>query len=529
LSNPFLWNDAGGGPERSAGACPIGTASEGLKRAYAFHIDPDSLVVEEMKLIDFEEWFAVRTGHEDDDHWPSRLSFSAEEGIAINAVRFLDDPAEIGGATFNADTLTGWLDYQRPTTVVRPRLKSSGGFAFGPNTPAMRVSCTAVAEAIIKNVFLTAIEEPIFAGLAVEHPAVHAWLNPGLVNHEWVRVEGVNHPNLTVQVLPPRQRALILSDGTRVTISTATRAPRGDALSISDYSVLEMDFPAPVNYDAITRMAWRISTLFEFMIDSRVESPVIQMPTTHTTTWNGEQTPIVAELWYRPSESRRSKRSTPDDYERLTTEGSVSVTLEALLERMIGGSDELIHFAGTIQSSGNFEQTIHHGYGELLGGLEEFDRQHFGQDRDPNFRVNMRRLAAIVREHGSEDDQRLFERVRGSASNGYSLARRLERLFEPWHEDGFRGEPNLGRIRDLRNIIPHGRGLELSSDAAQDMVAYTTLLSAVGRYHVLRALGCTGDEVANAFMRLPHKYGFLVPDRFVPERPGAGEAVPDRE
>lgn len=482
-----------------------------------------------MKLIDFEEWFAVRTSHEDDDHWPARLSFSAEEGITVNAVRFLGDPAEIGGATFNADTLTGWLDYQRPTTVVRPQLKGSGGLAFGPNTPAMRVSCSAVAEAIIKNVFLTAIEEPIFTGLVVEHPAVHAWLNPSLVNHEWVRVEGVNHPNLTVQVLPPRQRELNLSDGTRVTIRTATRAPRGDALSISDYSVLEMDFPAPVNYDVITRMAWRISTLFEFMIDTRVDAPVIKMPTTHTTTWNGEQRPTVAELWYRPSKPRRSKRPVPDADERLTTEGSVSVTLEALLERVIGGSDELIHFAGTIQSSGNFEQTMHHGYGELLGGLEDFDRRQFGQDRDPNFSANMRRLAAIVREHGSEDDVQLFERVRGSASNGYSLARRLERLFGPWREDGFPGEPNLGRIRHLRNIIPHGRGFELSSDAAREMVAYTILLSAVGRYHVLRALGCTADEIANAFMRLPHKYGSLVPDRLVAERPGAVEAVPDRE
>ena len=99
------------------------------------------------------------------------------------------------------------------------------------------------------------------------------------------------------------------------------------------------------------------------------------------------------------------------------------------------------------------------------------------------------------------------------AKNSYSLSRRLERLHSYWRDDGFRGSPDIRRIRDLRNLLPHGRGLDVSSDVAQEMVAFSYYLAALGRYHVLRALGCTGDEIAAALSRRMHRYGMFVPQR----------------
>ncbi|MEH3117220.1 MAG: hypothetical protein PGN25_06340 [Methylorubrum populi] len=466
-----------------------------------------------MKLDNFEEWFAIRANHSDDDHWPGRLSFDLENGIYLTTARFAGDADSFGDPTFHARTMTGWLDYQRPTTLIHPWIQTVGGFTASVDAPAMRASYRFVVNAVLKNVFLEDIDERMFTGLVVEHPAINAWINPRLVDHDWSRSENAGLPSLSVAVEPPRQRTFRLQDGTEAVVTSATRAPQGEAMTLHEYTVLRLRFPEPVDYEAITRLTWRISVLFEFMIGARTEAPVYQLPTTRTRMWNDEPREVVAEFWYLPARKGRNKSVSPRASQRLTVEGRSAISLEALLNRVVGGSDELIYLANVIQSVEDQELSLTQGYGELIGCLEDFDGRQFGSGADPDFRDSMQSLARVVQQHGSEADRALFERLRGGARNSYSLLKRLERLHQFWSDDDFRGNPNLRRIRDIRNLLPHGQGLQLSSNVAHEMVTYLSYLTALGRYHVLRALGCTGDEIAAAFSWQAHRYGMFVPER----------------
>ncbi len=468
-----------------------------------------------MNLENFEKWFAIRANHRDDDHWPGRLSFDLDKGIYLTTARFAGSADSHSDPTFHARTMTGWLDYQRPTTLIDPWIQTVDGFTLSADTPAMRASYRFVVGAVLKNIFIEDIAEPIFNGLVVEHPAVHAWVNPRLVDHGWLRPENVGLPSLSVDVASPRQRTFQLQDGTEALVTSATRAQSGEAITLDEYTVLRLRFPKPVDYNTITRLAWRISVLFEFMIGARTVAPVYQLPTTQTRTWNGEQREVVAEFWYWPAQKRRSGDALLRVSQWLTVEGRSAVTLESLLNRVAGGNDEIIYLADIIQSTEDYDLSLTQGFGELMGCLEDFDLREFGNGSDPHFSRNVQSLKQIIRQHGSDADFMMFNRLRDGAPNSYSLLRRLERLHEFWRNDGFRGNPDLGRIRDLRNLLPHGRGLQISSNVAQEMIVYMKYLCALGRYHVLRALGFTGDQIAAAFSGQPHRYGLFIPKRTV--------------
>lgn len=462
-----------------------------------------------MKLRNFEDWFAIRSRHGDEDHWPGRLVFDLDKGISLATARFVDGPETRSDPTFRAATMTGWLGYERPATLIRPMIRTIGGLNFGVNTPALRASYDFVAEAVLRNIFLEDIDEPIFTGLAVDDPALHAWINPNLVSHEWDYQADLVSSRLSVAVAQPRQRRFTLSDGTEAVVTSAIRTPRDAGLILREYSALRLRLPRPVTYEAITRLTWRLSTLFSFLIGARVGAPVYELPTTRTRPWNGNDQEVVAEYWYRPA--RKGVEVAPDIHRRLLVEGASSLTLPQALELLVGGRDELLYLANMIQTVDDNAMSITQGFGELLGCLERFDEREFDNGADPNVSAGMTRLANLVREHGSEDDQAIFARLRQKAPNRYSLLDRLQRLHGFWQDDSFRTAPDLRRIVQLRNIIPHGRGLQVSGEIAQEMLDLTSYLVALARYHVLRALGCTGGEIAAAFRRQPFGYGLFVP------------------
>lgn len=474
-----------------------------------------------MRLEGFEEWFAVRPNHSDEaDPLPGRLTFNLDEGIHLDTICFWESIEHKEGLLVSGQTMTGWLDYQRPATLIQPWLQRTGGLNIGMDTPRMRESQRFVASALLKNVFLEDINAPIFTGLVVEDPAFHAWVNPQLVKRDWSRPEYVGLPSLSVDVQPPQSRIFTLADGTQAIVTSATRVAQGEATTLEEYTVLKLEFREPVGFDAITRVAWRVSALFEFLIGARVQAPIYYLPTTHKRMWNDEEREVVAEFLYCPISRKKRRDALPDIYDRLTFEKRSPVPLGALLSHISGGSDELIFLADQIQSVEDHDLSITQGYGALLGCLEAFDKRTFGSGADEKFKQDMKNLHELVEKHGSIADISFFKRVSSTASNSFSLLKRLERLHQMWNEDDFRGRPDLNRIRDLRNLVPHGRGLEVSSDVAQEMITYLHYLTALGRFHVLKVLGFSGDQIGAAFMSQPHRYGIFVPKPMIPSCQG---------
>ncbi|TQM93952.1 hypothetical protein [Roseinatronobacter monicus] len=93
-------------------------------------------------LEGFEEWFAIRNQHSDDDIWPGKLKFSEDTGIMLEAIRHLDSGNHSDAPCCDKGTITGYLDYQRPTTIIDPWVQSQGGGSIGVDTPVIPSSST---------------------------------------------------------------------------------------------------------------------------------------------------------------------------------------------------------------------------------------------------------------------------------------------------------------------------------------------------------------------------------------------------
>lgn len=481
-----------------------------------------------MKLENFEEWFAIRPNHSDEgEHLPGRLTFNLNEGISLDTIWFLDDISPKNKELVLNQTLTGWLDYRQPATLINPKISRSGGMCFGLNSLRMRHSQRFNVDAILKNVFLKDIKDKIFKGLSVEHPAFHAWINPSLVQKDWKHLDGNNFPTLFVEAQPPKERVLNLSDGTRVTVISSTRTPRGAVTTLEENTLLKLEFPNPVDYDSMTRMVWRLNTLFEFLIGARLSVPIYNFPTTQKCRFNNEDCELVAEFWYRPA-SRKKRRDTPPEFHSiLTFEKICPVSLEALLTRILGDDDdELIYLADQIQSTEDYDVSIVHAYVEIIGCLEAFDKRKFGSGKDKNFKNKLKSLNSLIKDNGTTDDAQCFERIKSFLPNSYSLFKRLERLHSMWSEEGFGGALDLKRIIKLRNMVPHGQGHEVSADIAKEMINYLKYLTGLGRYHVMRELGFKGDQMRAALLRNQNRYGIFIPKDIIASQYG-NDAVSD--
>ena len=103
-----------------------------------------------MKTIKrFEDWFALRLGDQDDRIWPSRLIYDPIDGIYLDAINFTEWKfGSEGDSAFEAETLTGYLGYQTPATLIDPFVKEFNPGSIGFNFPRARSRYVVVANGI---------------------------------------------------------------------------------------------------------------------------------------------------------------------------------------------------------------------------------------------------------------------------------------------------------------------------------------------------------------------------------------------
>ena len=461
-----------------------------------------------MRLERFEQWFAVRSGHSDEEVNPARLTYDPDHGVSMSAIRFAEPQHWYSHPDFTGETITGYLDYQRPATVVSPFIRSAspGTMAAGH---VVRASYEVVGNGVLLDMHLTSLSDACFLGFKALLPSFHAWVAPALVHTDLTNLDGL--PALSMQIAAPSHRDFDVA-GARVQVDSvaATRSDPG-SVPVFEQTRLSVALPEPVTYERALRLSAATDTVFAFLVGTRLEYPVIWLPVAPDA---ASRQDLVAEAHVVPT--WRRERHPPHWLQRFSVERGSPVPVEGVLAFCLEPRENILYLMDLVLASEGNDTRADDCYGEMLGCLEDFDTAQNGSGADPALREAKRRLSRLVAQHGTADDVAACNRIGRAYRNAYSLRQRLERLVGQWRDDGFRGNPDLARIVAIRNIKPHGRGHELSLETFREINIYLPFLCALARYHVLRRLGFDRTAIAEGFTRMANRYGPFVPEDLRP-------------
>ncbi|WP_417675712.1 hypothetical protein [Pseudodonghicola sp.] len=458
---------------------------------------------------DFEEWFAIRNQHKDDEIWPGKLSFSETEGITLEAICFRDHLYE--SPNCETGTITGYLDYQRPTTIVNPWVQSQGGGSIGVDTPVMRAKSRIMAAAVLKNIHLEDISEKCFTALHMNMPAFSAWYAPQLVKTDFEVVEEKAPPKVSIDIDRSSCEYFTLYNKINVKIQSYAGTSEDEyTTKITQRTSLIFEFPDPIDFSDAQQWIWKVNTMFSFLLGHRMAQNPYGLKTTHTRKWNGRDENITAELVFRPV--FKSTTHYVSWYDALFMRQNCVLTPEELLNATFEQSDALFYLMNMVLLMERPEKLSANDFGELLGCVEDFDIKAFGNGSSRALRSARESLKKVIKQHGTDDDLQTLHDLISKSPNRLTLAERLDRLQKMWEGYGFGGGPKSVEITKIRNSISHGRGVDLSSDDYKKISRFGNYLCALSRFHIFRMLGIPGQDIGSAFQRVWNVYGKYAPE-----------------
>jgi len=303
---------------------------------------------------DFEEWFAIRNRHDDDDIWAGNLNFS-ENGIVLEAVHLPESGNHYDAPDCDKGTITGYLDYQRPTTILEPWVQSQGSGSIGVDTPLIRAKSRIIASAVLKNVHLEDLNEKCFTTIYMDLPAFSSWYAPQLVKTDYEHSKENSPPKVSVKISRPMRENFALTDRTNVIINSFVgTSDDEDTTKVTLRTLLTFEFSDAVDYATVQTWIWRVNTMFSFLLGHQMAQNPYRLKTNHTRQWNGQDEHITAELFFRPVFN--SKTHHVKWYDALFLRRDCKLSPEELLNITFEKSDALFDEHGA--SDGKTRKTV---------------------------------------------------------------------------------------------------------------------------------------------------------------------------
>ncbi|PHQ70791.1 MAG: hypothetical protein COB93_04680, partial [Sneathiella sp.] len=198
------------------------------------------------------------------------------------------------------------------------------------------------------------------------------------------------------------------------------------------------------------------------------------------------------------------------------TDGRSTVSIENIFDHIVSDKDgALTYFMDMVLKAEVYERRLDDGFIELIGLLENFHKTYFGSGLDKerkDYNKEMKqKLKKLVAKSNDKEAIEFLNKLCMAQPGELSLFERLEELKKEWAEDGFRGGPDLRKIKSLRNVKPHGRGNRYSNDDIQYIAMVLPFLTGLSRYHILKYLGFDRESIAKSFHVIRLGLGSFVP------------------
>ena len=237
----------------------------------------------------FEEWFAIKPRSENIECWPGRLRFDSGDGMSLETTNFCQaEPAGFFNAShsndslFEGDVIHGYLDYQRPTTLLKPFISKVHSGKLGYLTPYTRNRYTVTINGILKNIHLDDIGDKIFLAVGGKSKALHSWLVPD----RFKRTYGYSTEKTTIEFEEYNKDEIQLSNEISVSITNIISGPSDwDSMSLTGQTYFMLKFSNPKALYPALDIYNNFQNFLTFMIGDRLSRDSIKLSTTKTINW----------------------------------------------------------------------------------------------------------------------------------------------------------------------------------------------------------------------------------------------------
>ena len=430
-----------------------------------------------------EHWFSATLEDFDTSKWRGYLRVKKSGAFRLNLSIGLHDFKTLHTVFEEKQILNGYLEQQNPICLLKPYFVS-----YGFNTYEIH------AQYLLEGVHLAHADETCFTGFTLASNALHAVVNPKMIEVDYEPSDNKLTPK--IDFLPDQDTTFVTKNGTEVAIySGANIVWRAyDVPKIKSGSHLEIKFPQPINHHDAETYISKVHFFFCFLSGKQLKIARYKLFTNKQRENDRELEFITASPIYKSSlRDCPLRMGNRRSFIELT---ETKVSIEQIFEQVSADEDRsLTYLMDMILRSERSKGALDDRFIELIGLLENFHKLKF--------------------ESGINKKETKANKQRKRPKN-MILVQRLEQLAEDWKQDGFRGYPDFGKIKALRNFKPHGRGVDLSHDDFQYIAVVLPFLSALIRYHVLKTIGFDRKEIAHSFMAVAHLYGRFIPAEFIP-------------
>ena len=457
----------------------------------------------------FSQWFDLQVGDLKDTNWQSYLHQSSENNLELSVIGSDPRDNELLRLVNEVKILNGYLDFQTPAVLIDTRIKSLTPGIFGRQS-----KYTIGARALITQIHLENLNERCFMGFTLNSPALHAYIDPQLVGREIEQRPDGFIPKL--DFLEPKLIEFFLSSGIKIKILSAMQLSTGIRdTSIEQSTSLRLMFPESVSFTDCQKIMDRVHFFFCFLTGRSLQLGKNTLHSNKRSVLGDEQSEYIdCKAIYKSS-----LLSYPTDFGNefaSLTDGRSTVSIENIFDHIVSDKDgALTYFMDMVLKAEVYERRLDDGFIELIGLLENFHKTYFGSGLDKerkDYNKEMKqKLKKLVAKSNDKEAIEFLNKLCMAQPGELSLFERLEELKKEWAEDGFRGGPDLRKIKSLRNVKPHGRGNRYSNDDIQYIAMVLPFLTGLSRYHILKYLGFDRESIAKSFHVIRLGLGSFVP------------------
>ncbi|MCP1203734.1 hypothetical protein [Acetobacter oryzoeni] len=464
-------------------------------------------------------WISVPEAGDNHNGWTGRI-WPEGEGIRrwrFEAIRAVKSHGIYDQGVFGSvRPVSVALDYQQPSTLIRPIVSSVDPGKIGSLHPEMRTKIAGTFQGLLTGCAIDDEHEAMFSGLGFESSAFRSWYgNPRIKD-----VVDDKYQLKSVEVAPNEEKTFEVPDFGTVEAFKGTSFHNGpNSSKLIPQSVFRLKFTALRSLDESIDVCLGLELVFGFLAGFRPKLPIfcLWLPTDGTSMRRSQDPKLdLGGVHFRDEEP-------PHPLNRIHGCGWDEVGLEEVISAYLKAPRDLVNRIHAVQLGRWFATNLNDKFSAVMPTFEEYLQSRFKNEEEENF-LHSQRIFFDYIDASADPEIAQFSKkhIQVKSSKAPSLVTLLNRAINTLRDSGFRFDETLPRrIAKRRATMFHSAPI-MNDDDVQAFYEETRAVTFMLMLFTLKDFGVSLERLSKAYQPLATFDDFL-PDYPLPSFPSSSQ------